>query len=387
MESLVIANLKQRPLRTITSLLGVSLGVVLVVLTVGLARGLQRDFAERQANVEAEIRFFPSGNLSLSSNPLMLPARYADAILNGVSPSPDFPDVEPKPPIPGVAAVTPVGEMPQSSSGGIGFELIDGIDYPSFVKTTELQIIEGRPLGQAGYEAIVDRYYAEKNRDADGKPVRIGSQIYVLGHRFTVVGIYEPAVLARVKIPLRTMQELFGGADNCSFLMIKLKDPGAAQQVAEALKQHYPGHNIVLTRELPALYSQAILPVEVFLDAVMGLALIISALVILLAMYTTIAERTREIGILKSLGASKWFIVAEIEKESLVISALGVAFGFLVSIAGKYYIESTTKLKIDLDLKWMAVAVLIGIVGSALGALYPATRAAKLDPIEALSYE
>jgi putative ABC transport system permease protein len=387
MESLVIANLKQRPLRTITSVLGISLGVVLVVLTVGLARGLQRDFAQRQSNVGAEIRFFPSGNLSLSSNPLMLPARYADAIVNGVNSSPDFPGIEPKPPIRGVAAVTPVGQMPQSSAGGIGFELIDGIDYPTFIKTTQIQIIEGRPLGQSGYEAIVDRYYAEKNRDADGNPVRIGSQIYVLGHRFTVVGIYEPAVLARVKIPLRTMQDLFGGANNCSFLMIKLEDHDAAEQVAETLKRHYSGQNIVLTRDLPALYSQAILPVEVFLDAVMGLALIISVLVILLAMYTTITERTREIGILKSLGASKGFIIAEIEKESLLISALGVAFGFIVSAAGKYYIESTTKLKIDLDLKWMAVAVLIGIFGSALGALYPAIRAAKLDPIEALSYE
>ncbi|HEX8090527.1 MAG TPA: ABC transporter permease, partial [Blastocatellia bacterium] len=99
MDSLIVANLKQRPLRTAISVIGVALGVILVVLFVGLARGMMRDSAERQSNVDAEIRFLSSGNPSLAANPLMLPAGYADAILNGVRPGPDDTDVEPKPPI------------------------------------------------------------------------------------------------------------------------------------------------------------------------------------------------------------------------------------------------------------------------------------------------
>jgi putative ABC transport system permease protein len=160
-----------------------------------------------------------------------------------------------------------------------------------------------------------------------------------------------------------------------------------AEQVKTTLQEFYPGNNVLLTRDLPALYSQGIRMVEIFLDVVIGLAVVISTLVILLAMYTTIIERTREIGVLKSLGASKMFIVSVIEKEAALISALGVLFGFAISVIAKYMIEATTRLTIDLQIKWLMIAALIGLLGGIVGALYPAFRAANLDPIEAISYE
>ncbi|HSE96683.1 MAG TPA: ABC transporter permease [Blastocatellia bacterium] len=394
MDNLIVANIRQRPLRTAVSIIGVALGVILVVLVVGLARGTMRDSVERQTNVDAEIRFLPSGNLSFSTgaNPLMLQARYADAIANGVKPTEDDPDLVPKPPVPGVAAVSPVGEYMQPSAGGIGFEIVDGIDYPSFSKVTNIRIVEGRALTdgrtpEGRYEAIVDRYYAEVNKGTDGQPVKLGSEITVLGHDFRVIGIYEPSMLARVKIPLYTLQQLLGGAENCTFLLILTEQPEMAEQVRQSLREMYPGNNILLTTDLPALYSQGIGAVEVFLDVVIGLAVVISTLVILLAMYTTIIERTREIGVLKSIGASKLFIVSAIEKEAALISGMGVLFGFLVSIIAKYGIEATTRLTIDLQLKWLLIAGVIGLLGGVVGALYPAFRAANLDPIEALSYE
>jgi len=200
MDSLIAANLRQRPLRTAISVIGVALGVVLVVLTVGLARGMTRDAAQRQGNVEAELRMYPPGAISLSSNPLMLRSGYADAILNGVNPTAEDPDLKPKPPVPGVIATTPVGEWIQSSDGGLGFELIDGIDYESFVKTSQLKIVKGRGLGdgrtpESQYEAIVDPFYAA-NTMQDGKPIDVGSKIKVLNNWLTIVGIYEPSQLA-----------------------------------------------------------------------------------------------------------------------------------------------------------------------------------------------
>jgi putative ABC transport system permease protein len=394
MDSLIVANVRQRPLRTGISIIGVSLGVILVVLVVGLARGTMRDSAERQSNVDAEIRFFPPGNVGFSTgaNPLMLPARYADAIANGVNPTAEDPDVEPKPPVPGVSAVSPVGEYVQATDGGIGYEFVDGIDFESFSRVTEIKIIEGRPLtdgrsNENQYEAIVDRFYSENNKGADGSPVSLGSEITVLGHVFKVVGIYEPSMLARVKVPLHTMQQILGGAENCTFVLVSTEKPEMAEQVKTTLQEFYPGNNVLLTRDLPALYSQGIRMVEVFLDVVIGLAVVISTLVILLAMYTTIIERTREIGVLKSLGASKMFIVSVIEKEAALISALGVLFGFFISVIAKYMIEATTRLTIDLQIKWLMIAALIGLLGGVVGALYPAFRAANLDPIEAISYE
>jgi putative ABC transport system permease protein len=393
MDSLIAANIKQRPLRTAISMAGVALGVILVVLVVGLARGTMRDSAERQTNVDAEIRFYPEGYVSpTSANPLSLPERYADAIRHGVQPTPDNPYVTPRPPVPDVVAATAVGEWIQNSEGGIGFGFVDGIDYPSFVGTTQLRVVEGRALSDgrapgSEREAIVDRYYSDVNRGTDGQPVRIGSTITVLSLEFKVVGIYEPSLLGRVKIPLHTMQQIFGGAENCSFVMVRTEGPEVVEQVKKTLEEFYPGHKVVLTRDMPALYAQGIRPVEIFLDAVIGLAVVISMLVILLAMYTTIIERTREIGILKSLGASKLFIIMAIEKEAALLSALGVLLGYACAIAGKYLIESSTKLTIDLQPRWLLIAAGIGILGGVVGAIYPAVRAANLDPIEAISYE
>ena len=392
MDSLIAANISQRPLRTAISVTGVALGVVLVTLFVGLARGMMHDAARRQSGVDAEVRFLPGGNVSLAGNPLMLQARYAEAIRNGVQPTAEDPDIEPKPPISGVAATSAVGEYVQGSVAGIGFEMVDGLDYSSFIGTTHPTLSQGRGLGDGRvpgteYEAIVDHYYKDSAKDIDGKPIKIGSKITVLGHEFTIVGIYEPSVLARVKIPLHTMQRLLGGAENCTFVMVKCQQPELADQVVEQLRKYYPGNRVILTNDIPALYSQGLAPVEIFLNVVIGLGLIISVLVILLAMYTTIIERTREIGILKSLGASKRFIVMTIEKEAALISGMGVVLGFGAAVVGKLWLEANTRLMVDLELKWLLIAAFIGVAGGIIGAIYPAMRAANLDPVEAISYD
>src|SRR5258708_12852984 len=114
MDSLIAANISQRPLRTAISVIGVALGVILVTLFVGLSRGMMRDAADRQANVDAEIRFLSGGNISLAGNPLMLPTRYADAILHGVQPNPEEPDIEANPPTELPPAVPPPAHYAQA---------------------------------------------------------------------------------------------------------------------------------------------------------------------------------------------------------------------------------------------------------------------------------
>src|SRR5262249_12831134 len=392
MDSLISANISQRPLRTLISMSGVALGVILVLLFVGLARGMMGDAGQRQANVDAEIRVLPSNTYAFNANPLMLPQGYTDAFVHEINPTAEDPDLQPKPPIAGIAATSPIGEWLQTGTGSIGFEFIDGIDYASYTTTTRLNIVEGRGLSDGStldtaYEAIVDRFYAETNKDREGKPIKVGSKVTELGQDFTVVGIYEPSQLARVKIPLRTLQELMGGAENCTFINVKCQRPELVQKVVEDLKANYPSLSVVPTDQIPSLYSQSFGVVEVFLDVVIALAVVISTLVILLAMYTTIVERTREIGILKSLGASRAFIVGAIEREAALISTLGVVVGFGIATAAKFWIEANTRLKIQLGPRVLILAAVIGLLSGLAGALFPAFRAVALDPVEALSYE
>ena len=121
--------------------------------------------------------------------------------------------------------------------------------------------------------------------------------------------------------------------------------------------------------------------------SIIRVAVIISTLVIMLTMYTTVIERTRQIGILKSLGASRAFIAAEIEKEALVISLAGVVLGFLITLSAAAILRRVTSLQIEFELLPFLGSGLVGVLSGVFGALYPAIRAARLDPVNALAYE
>jgi putative ABC transport system permease protein len=108
----------------------------------------------------------------------------------------------------------------------------------------------------------------------------------------------------------------------------------------------------------------------------------------LLAMYTTIFERTREIGILKALGASRSFIVGMILKESAMICGLGVLLGIVASeVIRILIILKYPTFQIAMGAGELSKGIVLGLLAGILGALYPAYKAAKMDPVKALSYE
>jgi putative ABC transport system permease protein len=105
-------------------------------------------------------------------------------------------------------------------------------------------------------------------------------------------------------------------------------------------------------------------------------------------MYTAVLERTREIGILKSLGASKVYIMRVILRETLLLAAAGIIVGIVVSVIALPAIHyKFPTLRVDFTPGWVVRATIIAIVGAMLGAIYPAFKAARKDPIDALAYE
>jgi putative ABC transport system permease protein len=125
-----------------------------------------------------------------------------------------------------------------------------------------------------------------------------------------------------------------------------------------------------------------------FITAMISLAVGIGFLVIFLSMYTTITERTREIGILKSLGASKRYIISIILREAALLTAVGIVAGFVGSvIMRKAFIGLFPTLSVELTWDWRLYSACLALMGSLVGAFYPALRAAQLDPVDALAYE
>jgi putative ABC transport system permease protein len=366
MNNLVIANLRHRPTRTTISVIGVALGVCLTVLTLGMVHGMINDRAEREANVGAEIMIREAGSLGFDTwASLRLPLREVSEIRK----------------VPGVNAAVPVGYYFVSSNSGIGIRSIEGIPADQYSAVSNIQVIEGRPLHAAADEALVDVDFAQKQK------APVGSEIELFGHPFRIVGIYIPESGPRIKIPLLAMQRYTGASENCSSFLVKCRRPEEQEPVAQAIQRRFPDRRVILTRDLPAIYAQASPAINTFLNVVVGLEAVISILVILLTMYTTIKERTREIGILKSLGASKTFIAGVIEKEAFLISAIGVIVGFVVSFIAGLFLRNVMDMIIVIELRWLLLAMIIGLASGLLGALYPALLAAHQDAIEALSYE
>jgi putative ABC transport system permease protein len=365
MDSLVLSNIAHRPARTAVSVAGIALGVLLVVFTVGLAHGLLRERGRREANIGAEILARPAGTIFLSgTQPFTLPVAHATELAR----------------VEGVRLAVPIGQNLDKSDTGFGSRLIEGIPFDQYVALTGLTIRQGRKL-EKGDEVIVDSAWQQQRH------VTVGSTIQLYERPFRIVGTYEPPGGSSIKMPLSTMQDQVGSENRCNAILIACADPEMQDQVAARIKERFPDDQIIFTRELPELYMSSVPALNVFLRVVVGVAATISTLVILLAMYTTVTERTRQIGILKSLGMSKSSIAWVIEQEAILVSVLGVFVGVLLMLLLRFTVMRSTSLIVDVEPKWIAISLVVGLIGGSIGALYPALRAARQDAVEALSYE
>jgi putative ABC transport system permease protein len=365
MDNLVVSNIRQRPIRTLVSVAGVALGVCLVMLFTGLARGMANDLQRRAANVRAEIIFTRPGAMQLTASTANLSTKYVENLKQ----------------IDGVAEALPVIRYIFQGGRGFGFEQVEGVEWEPFARVNELKIVSGRPP-QASDEIVIDETKARNNK------LRLGDTFKLFGDRpYLVVGIYSPESGARVKMTLQAMQEALESPGKATYILIKLRNPAEDVEVAKRIDATLPGNKIQFTRDLFTSLEKTIPFLGVFLRTLVGLSAVVSALVVMLAMYTTITERTREIGILKALGASRRYIVFIIESEALLISAVGLVAGFICSFALGYAIHRFYGLFFEFSWSWGLTAAAIGILGGALGALYPAWRASNLDAVSALAYE
>ena len=365
MDSLVLSNIAHRPARTAVSILGTGVGVLLIVFTVGLAHGLLHERGRRESNIGAEIMIRASGSISLGGGgQFRLPASHAAELAT----------------IPGVRAATPLGQTFDKSDSGFGQRLIDGIEYDEYANIAHITIREGRKL-QSGDEAIVDPDWKDRRK------IKIGDTVDLFQRPFKIVGVYEPPGGGRIKIPLKTMQEQEGAENKASAILVACVDPSQQDQVAARILERFPDDQLIFTRDLPEIYASGVPALNIFIKVVVGVAAAISVLVILLAMYTTVTERTRQIGILKSLGMSKTAIAWVIEQEAIIVSVLGVVVGVLLTLLAQLIVSRTTSLTIEIETRWVLISLAVGLLGGSIGALYPALRAARQDAVEALSYE
>jgi putative ABC transport system permease protein len=366
MNKMIVGNLVHRPVRSLISIVAVALEVTLILLIVGLSLGMVNDSKQRQAGIGADVVVMPPGSsylVGLSGAPM--PIKIGDVLAK----------------LPHVVAVAPV--ITQVSTNG-ALEVIAGIDLKSYEALGPFRFLQGGPF-QGPDDVLIDDILAQ------AKHIKVGDKMEILNHEFRVAGIVAAGKGARKFLPIGTLQDLNGSKDKASIFYLKLDDPANAETVVNEIKQ-VPGMerhvassmNYYLSMLTPKNYPG----LGTFLNVVIAISVTIGFIVIFQAMYTAVMERTREIGILKSMGASKFYIVNVILRETMMLALGGIILGIMISLVARAGIaQKIPTIRVIVTGGWILKTTLIAIIGAILGALYPAYRAAQKDPIEALAYE
>ncbi len=363
MNKLVIGNLVHRPLRSLISVFAVAIEVVMILSITAILMGKLNGFNDRENGIGMDMFVKPStANNFIGMSSAGASVKVADVLAG----------------LPHIVVAAPVNIQITTA-----LENIYGIDFKSFNALKPFVFLSGTPFQQP-YDIIVDDYA--------GAGKKVGDTINVLNHPFRICGIVMHGKGGRKFVPITTMGELTDTQGKASMFYLRTENP---PKYEDAVKQEIiatPGmqqYSVITTAAYLSSITPAKLPgFNIGLEVVIGIAAVIGFLVIFQSMYTAVMERTREIGILKSMGASRSYIVAIVLRETGMLAAAGVVVGVVGSFALSAVLENrfpTLDFVINLPYVWKSVV--IAFAGALLGAFYPAIKAARKDPIDALSYE
>src|ERR1700691_3226833 len=362
---MILQNARHRPVRTVITIIAVAVEVTLVIIVVGLTSGLLLESAKRTEGVGADIMVQPpSASVFMAFSGAPMPIAIGDKLQE----------------LEYVQAVAPV--LVQFNSVN-GLDIVYGIQPDSFRAVSGGFVLHSGTELMDANDILVDDVYAR------AKKIKVGQTLHILEHDFHVAGIVEHGKGARLFVLMSTLQEMSGARDKASVFFIKCDRTDHTPAVSDEVRGLLPHYEVRPLKDYISLMTTSNLPgVGAFINVMIGIAVAIGFLVTFLSMYTTIIERTREIGVLKSLGASKTYIVEIILSETTLLCLAGVLTGVGLSFAMRaIFLKLFPSLTILITLKWVLLAGMIAVLGGLLGATYPAWLASRKDSVGALAYE
>jgi putative ABC transport system permease protein len=357
---LIVENLKHRPVRTLLSAVAIGVQVTMILTLVGVSNGVLGDIAERSRGTGADVMVRPPG-----SSVLAFSGNMPQGVVGVVRKEPH------------VALAT--GTLVQSIGN---FDSITGINLDEFnAMSGGLHYMEGGPFTGPD-DLIVDDTYANAHHLKAGDTLD-------LGLKWRISGIVESGKLSHMFAPIDSLQDKYSARDKVSMVYVKLDDRANTAPVITALKTRLEDYKIFSVDEFVSLISVDSVPIlKRFTTVVIGLGVIVGFLVVFLSMYTAVLERTREIGILKALGASPGYIMGILMRETLVLAIAGAIAGILMSYGTRWIMKVfVPTMPMLIAYSWWPWAVIIALSGSLIGAIYPGLKASRQDAIEALAYD
>jgi len=364
--SSVFRELWRRRLRTLLTMGGIGVGVAAVVALNAMGEGYikQLNRMSSAGGSDLMLRQADVADTSLST----IDERIGRAIAG----------------MPQVEAVTGM-VLGIVSSEELPFFVVWGLD-PAGRGIRQFPLVEGRYI-QRPNEIILGHTAARMFKK------EVGDTLQIYNNRYRIVGIYESGVALEDGagvIDLREAQRLFGKPRQVSYYQIKVRDRADVEFVRRTIEQRFPEVLVSLSTEF-AENTHDIQTLQEFVGAIAFIALLVGGIVVTNTMIMNVYERTREIGTLRALGWRRRMILGMMLRESLLLSLLSGVVGVLMGVglselAGRApmaeaFVQAVYSPR--LFAQAMGLALLLG----ALGGLYPAWRAARLSPAEALRYE
>ena len=360
---LVLENLKHKPMRSLLSILLIGVPVTLILCLVGLSHGFLEDSQRRTRAIGADVIVRPPGSTLLT-----LSGGISEKIVDWLGRQPHV-----------KMAVGAVNQPVQGITLGA-----TGINLKEFDQMSGgFTYLHGGPF-QGPNDVMIDQFYADQQH------AHVGDRITILNTPWRVCGIFEGGKLAHIVFPLAVLQQKTSHIGQVSQIYLKLDDPANTAAVVQDLGAKLPDYPILSMDDFTSLYNVNNIPaLREFIIVIMAIGVIIGFAVVCLSMYMAVLQRTREIGILKSLGASQVFILRIILTEAALLGIGGTILGIAMSYGACWLIRTLEPASIPMVIVpvWWAIAGAVTLIGAAFGALYPGLSAARHDTIEALAYE